>query len=329
MMKKILMLMVVAAILIGMTAPVGSADNWPTKPITIIVPYAAGGSADRLARGVAPFLEKELGVSFIIENRPGASGQIGATMFLEKPADGNTILLTTFPALSTSIVVQGANYSLDDFAVINAENFGTQSITVHSDSPYQTFDELIKAIKDNPGKIKLGALTGTASQLMAFLVVDRLKLEPIIVWYNSGAPIRTALLGKHIDFSINGAVTDSTLKPKARALALSTKTKYTVWPDSPFINDVAQKYNVQFPEIGDIRCFLYQSKFKKDYPDRWNKVLAAYKKVLESDGYKAYTEKIGTAVETKFRGPENSMGIMMDMHHLVEQYKVQLSKKKN
>jgi len=95
-------------------------------------------------------------------------------------------------------------------------------------------------------------------------------------------------------------------KAQRRSLALSTKTKYDVWFDSPFINDLTEKYNVKFPEIVDIRCFMFHKKFKENHPDRWNKFLAAYKKVVESDEYKAHTKKIGTAAETEFRNREKA-----------------------
>ncbi|RKY03363.1 MAG: hypothetical protein DRP55_01535 [Spirochaetes bacterium] len=326
--NRLLLLLVILTLAFVFASPTFAGGKWPAKQITCIVPYKAGGSADRLARGIAPFLKKELGVPFIIENRPGASGQIGATVFLSRPADGYTILLGVQPYLSNTIINQGAKYSLDDFAVVNVENFGAVSITVHADSPYKTFDQLIKAVKANPNKVKWGVVRGGGIHLFTLLLLEKLNLKPRIILYHSGAPVRTALLGKQIDVSSNGAVADATMKPKVRSLALSTSNKLGVWPNSPFINDALKPYGVKLPEVGDMRFFAFKKEFKEKYPDRWNKFLKAYKNVLNSQGYKEYTKKIGTAPETSYFGPEKSSKLVLSMHQLMLKYKDKFKKKK-
>ncbi len=305
-----------------------AADSWPSRPIKCIVPYKAGGSADNLARGIAPFLEEQLGVPIVIQNQPGASGQIGATLFLKSPADGYTVFLGVQPYLSKTIVAQGAKYSVEDFAVVNAENFGAISLTANADSPFTSFDEWVTLVRENPGKFTCGTVAGGSMQIMALQLQEKLGLDFKIVPSNSGAPVRTDLLGKHIDFSTNGAVADASMKPEAVSLALSTNNKLGVWPEAPFVNDALKAYDVQIPEVGDIRFFAFRKEFKDEHPDRFATFLKAYQAVLESSEYQEYTAKVGTAAETKFRGPEVSEELVRQSDAFVKQYGEKLFKKK-
>ncbi len=327
-MKKSAALMVLVAATVMLMICPAPASDWPQKSISIVVPYKAGGSADRLARGIAPFLEKELGQPVVIENRPGAGSQVGTLLFLSRPADGNSVLLAVQPYMSATMVLQGAKYSIDDFEVVNAENVGAISVSVPNDSPYKTFDDLHQAIKKNPAQIKVGTVQGGSPHLLTLLLMEKLGWDVRVVNYSSGAPIRTALLGGHIDFSTNGAVADATMKPNARSLALSTDTKLAVWPDAPYINDVLQSYQMNVPQVGDVRLFAFKKGFKEKYPQRWETFLRAYRNVLNSSEYRQYTEKIGTAAETAFRGPEKSQTLVRDVHQLLVKYKDRFNKKK-
>ena len=311
-----------SAATIALTAGVASAqDKWPSGPITVIVPYAAGGSADRVARNIGPYLEKELGTPVVVQNRPGASSQIGTTQFLARPADGNTILLNAQPYFSASIVLQGAGYSVDDLEVLNVHNVGNISVTVKADAPYETFEELNEAIKENPGQVSMGTVRGGASHLLALLLADKLGWDSRLVTYDSGAPARTALLGGQVNSTTNGAVSDAAMKPEVRSLALSTSTGISAFPDAPYINDVLKQYDVEVPEIGDVRFLAVKAGTKKAYPDRYEKLLAAYQAVMKNPEYQAILEKQGAAEETTFRGPEESTTIVENMDELMRTYK--------
>ncbi|MES1924658.1 tripartite tricarboxylate transporter substrate binding protein [Salinisphaera sp. T31B1] len=317
--NRLLSTIAAAVLVIGATA--GQAADWPGRKITIIVPYAAGGSADRVARNLAPYLEKELDTSIVIQNRPGASSQIGTMQFLARPADANTLLLNAQPYFSASIVLQGASYSVDDLEVLNVHNVGNISITVPADSPYQTFADLNDAIKANPGSVSMGTVRGGASHLLALLLRDKLGWDDRLVTYDSGAPVRTALLGGQIDSSTNGAVSDAAMKPKVRSLALSTSNGISAFSDAPYLNDVLAQYDVKVPEIGDVRFLAVKAGTKKAYPERYEKLLSAYQAVLANPDYQALLEKQGSAEETSYRGPEQSTKIVRDMDELMRSYK--------
>ncbi|MAC79684.1 MAG: hypothetical protein CML66_16665 [Rhodobacteraceae bacterium] len=313
-------LMATAAATLALAGAAQAAD-WPGRKITLIVPYSAGGSADRVARNIAPFLEKELGTSIVVENRPGASSQIGTTQFLARPADANTILLNAQPYFSASIALQGAPYTVDDLEVLNVHNVGNISITVKADSPYETFADLNDAIKANPGEISMGTVRGGASHLLALLLKDKLGWDNRVVTYDSGAPVRTAVLGGQINSSTNGAVSDAAMKPEVRSLALSTSNGISAFPDAPYINDVLAEYGVEVPEIGDVRFLAVKAGTKEAYPDRYQKLLDAYEAVMKNPDYQAILEEQGAAEETAFRGPEESTEIVKNMDELMQSYK--------
>lgn len=297
-----------------------TAADWPGRTITLIVPYSAGGSADRVARNIAPYLEEELGTSIVVQNRPGASSQIGTTQFLAMPADANTILLNAQPYFSASIVLQGADYSVDDLEVLNVHNVGNISLTVSADSPYETFEDFNNAIKENPGEISIGTVRGGASHLLTLLLQDKLGWENRIVTYDSGAPVRTAVLGGQVDASTNGAVSDAAMKPEVRSLALSTSNGISAFSDAPYLNNILTQYDAEVPEIGDVRFIAVKAGTKEAYPERYQQLLDAYEAVMNNPDYQNILEQQGAAEETSFHGPDASTEIVKDMDEVMRTY---------
>src|ERR1700759_4710327 len=103
-------------------APARASDTWPRRPVTIVVPFDVGGSADRLARGFAQFMPKYLGQPITVVDRAGAGGMIGTTWLLQQPADGYPVMLTpAMPFIPVNILVTKAHYKLDDFTFVNAQ----------------------------------------------------------------------------------------------------------------------------------------------------------------------------------------------------------------
>jgi len=316
--RAILCVLAVFVTLPGMSR---AAEEWPTRPIIVVVPFAAGGSLDRVARAFAPFLGKELNVPIVIENRAGASGQVGVQYFLQRPVDGYTLLAGAQPNFSTPIIFQKAPFGLGDIELINAHEVGGVSITVLAESPFRTFDDLHKAIKAQPGKITIAFPRGGSNQLLALLLKEKLGWDALLVPYDSGAATRTALLGGHVTAIVNGAVSDAELKPRVRSLTLSTPTKLSVWPDSPYINDILKAHGARIPDVGDVRFFAFKKGVRAQHPDRWEKLLRAYQAAMKNPEYRTMIEKMGAAEEADYRGPEQSQRIIDDLHNLLVEHR--------
>ena len=185
-------------------APVAAQDgDWPTDPITIVVPFDAGGSADRMARTLAAPLSDALGVPVTVENRPGGSGGLGATYVTQQPADGQTLLLMqATPYLANAILVGGAPVEWEDFRFLNAQWDDFAIVAVNEESEYETMEQLVEAMKE-PGAVSSGIIYGNGGHLQTLIMMDALEIpqENVrFVTYDGGAPLRTALAGNQVDF---------------------------------------------------------------------------------------------------------------------------------
>lgn len=314
----------------GQDAPKNATpSDWPKgEKITMIIPFNAGGSADTMMRQINKYWEQELGSNIIIENREGAAGMVGATTFLKKPADGLTVFAGTQLYLSANIVLQNAQFKLDDFDIINFQQFDPITICVREDSPYKTFDDLVAAMKEKHGQLKWGTIYGGPLHLAGELLKDKLGVDFTTVNYDSGNGYRTALLGGHVDFVISNANGDRAIKGKARVLAVADTEKSPIWPDAPTLNEVLEKYGVDFPPLGSVRFIAVSSALKKNYPERYQRLVNTYKKAFESPEYQELLKNNGEIYVSHYYGPEESNKMNHDLHALVEKYKDRLKKTK-
>jgi tripartite-type tricarboxylate transporter receptor subunit TctC len=311
---------VLACMMFACAALSQAADNWPQgKKITVIVPWAAGGSADTMARQLIKFWEPVLGTNIIVSNREGAATLLGTELFLKQPQDGSYMYIGTQMYMSAGVVLQGAKFSMDDFAVINFQQFDPITVAVHEESKYKTFQDLIDDIKARPGQVKCGIIYGGAPHLGAVVLREKLGLDFKDVTYDSGNGYRTALLGKHVDFIVSNANGDRAIKGKARVLAVADDQRSVIWPDAPTFNEVLKVSD--FPKLGSARFVAVHKGFKDKYPERFAKLVETYKKAFEDPEYVKLREANGEDTVSSYRGPEASDQMNKDLHELLARYK--------
>jgi len=312
-----------AALLIGLFVsgqPANAADNWPKgKKITCIVPWKAGGSADTMARQLIKFWEPLLGTNIIVSNREGAATLLGTELFLKQPKDGSSMYIGTQMYMSAGVVLQGAKFSMDDFSVINFQQFDPITIAVHEESKYKTFQDLVDDIKARPGQVKCGLVYGGAPHLGAVVLKERLGLDYKDVTYDSGNGYRTALLGQHVDFIMSNANGDRAIQGKARVLAVADDQRSPIWPDAPTFNEVLGIKD--FPKLGSARFVAVHKQFKEKYPERFNKMVETYKKAFEDPEYVKLRVHNGEDSVSSYRGPEESDKMNHELHNLLARYK--------
>ncbi len=210
----------VSAALLGASAP-AAAQSWPNRPITLVVPWGAGGGTDATARIIGSLLEKDLGQPVNVVNRTGGNGVVGHSAIASAPADGYTIGMIT---VEISMMHWAGLTALTpkDYTPIALMNIDPAGVTVKADSPYKTLDDLVKAIKANPGKMKAsGTGQGGIWHLALAGMLRDLKLDPSAVGWvpsNGAAPAMTDLAAGGIDF-----VTCSL--PESRALIDAGKAR--------------------------------------------------------------------------------------------------------
>lgn len=297
------------------TGQAAAQTDWPEDPITIVVPFNAGGSADRMARTLTDPLSEELGVPVVVENRPGGAGGLGATYVARQSApDGNTLLLMqATPYLANAILVGGAPVQWEDFRFLNAQWNDYAIVAVHQDSPYKTFDQLVEAMKQ-PGAVSSGIIYGNGGHLQTLVAMDALEIPQDnvrFVTYDGGAPLRTALAGNQVDFEILAARGAASIMDSLRVLAVVNDSNPDEM-DAPLLNDALEELGAERQPIigGNVTGLLVPATFESDYPERYSKLVAAYEAVVTSEDYKAAAAEAGVGAD--WVGPEASQKMVDD-----------------
>ena len=309
-----------AALGFAVSASTATADTWPNQNITMIVPFGAGGSIDRFARGLAQHWEAELdGVSIVVENRPGASGLLGAQTFLGAPRDGHTLFIGIQPTLSANIVVQEAGFSLDDFTFVNFEQRDFGDVVVSAGSRFETFEDFVTEARERPGELSVAMILGGGTSLFGLALMQELELDVSVVTFDSGGALRTNMLGNHSDITISGAYGDLSLGDEARVLAVASPEPFPGLEDAVAIAQAYPDLNV--PQIGDSRFIAVHADFADDHPEAFNDLVESYRQVYESDAYQEYIRSIGTDIISGYSGPEASTEEAHAMHEVVLRFR--------
>ena len=228
----------VLAALAGSLLPFGSAQaqSFPTKPITLIVPWPAGGSTDRHLRALAELAGKNLGQNVIIENKPGGGGTLGpGTMALTAKPDGYTIAQYPMGMLRIPHMQKTQWDPLKDFTFIIGVSGYTFGFTVRADSPYKTFNEYIEAARKNPGKIDYGSTgIGTSPHLLMEELAGNAKVTLNHVPFKGNNDLQQALLGGHVMAQSDATGWDKFVDGGQMRLLLTFGEKRTKrWPTVP------------------------------------------------------------------------------------------------
>ncbi len=224
-----------------LAAPTSAVAEYPEKPITMIVPWAAGGSTDQTARVLAKAAEAHLGQPIVILNRPGASTTIGMAELAKAAPDGYTI--GTLSSTAYLVSLQGRQlpfHPIDAFSYISYYGDNVIGIAVLENSPFKTVQELIAEGKKSPGKIKYGtAGVGTTQHLTTEALQRSSGAKFVHVPQNGSAASMPALLGGHVDFVMEVSVWAPFLESKqARLLAVTTPKRSKSYPDVPTLNEL-------------------------------------------------------------------------------------------
>ncbi|MGJ9416230.1 Bug family tripartite tricarboxylate transporter substrate binding protein [Massilia sp. CMS3.1] len=213
---------------------------FPSKPITIVVGFSAGGTTDTLARIIGQHMGRELGQSVMIDNRPGAGGNIGTQMVARAAADGHTLLMGTVGthAINQSLYKKLAFDPIKDFQPITRVALVPNLLVVHPSQPYKTVKELIAHAKANPGKINFASSgSGTSIHLSAEMFNQMAGVDMQHIPYKGSAPALTDLLSGQtaLMFDNMPSVISHVRAGKLRPLAVTTPQRSPALPDVPTI----------------------------------------------------------------------------------------------
>ena len=226
-----------------MVAASAVAQPWPSKPIRYVVPFAAGGTTDLLARMLQPELQKALGVAIIVDNKPGAGGNIGSDIVAKAAADGYTIGGGTVSSHAINVSLYGAQMPYDpvrDFAPIALIATIPNVLVVHPSVPAASVKELIAYLKANPGKASFASAgNGTSQHISGEMFKSMAGVDMQHIPYKGSAPGITAALAGEVQMMFdNATIAIPHIKSgRLRALGITTAQRSAALPDVPTIAD--------------------------------------------------------------------------------------------
>ncbi len=234
---------------------IARAQAYPSRPVRIIVGFPAGGATDIQARLMGQWLSDQLGQQFIIENRAGASGNIGTEAVAKAPADGYTLLQIVTPNAINAALYSNLNFDFSrDIVPIVCSARLAYVVVVHPSLPITTIPELIAYAKANPGKINYGSAgSGTPQNISAELFKMMAGVNLVHVPYRGGAPATTDLVGGHIQaiFAPVSEAIEHIKAGKLRPLGVTTTSRLDVLPDVPTVADFVPGYEASgFAGVG-------------------------------------------------------------------------------
>jgi len=254
--SRVVMAAVFTVLTIG-TCLTSVAQTWPTaRPVKVIVPSAPGGSSDPLARLMAEELGVTLGGNFVVENRPGANGNVGASFAAKAEPDGYTILFSWPGTLISAVTMYKAKpfHPINDFEPIVLIGSIPNVITVDARLPIKSLNDLTDYAKKNPGKLNFGSTgSGSSWHLAAELYKKVTGVQMVHVPYTSPAAVNKDLIGGDLQAVFPGTMAIASLVKdgRLRALAIMADSRTSVLPDVPSTKELG------FPELESTTWFAF------------------------------------------------------------------------
>ncbi len=235
----------VAALTVS-AAAIAAPQDWPQRPVSVVVPFPPGGSSDAIARMLTVPLNEKLGQPFVIDNRPGATGAIGATFVKRAPADGYTMMVASIGVYAVNPFLQ-KNLAYDparDFDLLTVAVRAPNVLVANPRFPANTLQELVAYMKKNPGKVSFASSgAGSSDHLTAALFWQKSSTDGLHVPYKGGGPAISDLLAGQVDVSFQNinAVLQHIRAGKLKAMAVTSDKRSPVLPNVPTMAEAGVK----------------------------------------------------------------------------------------
>ncbi|MCW5668817.1 MAG: tripartite tricarboxylate transporter substrate binding protein [Hydrogenophaga sp.] len=230
---------------LGASMTLTAAMAWPEKPVTIIVPFPPGGSTDLIARTLQPKLQEKFGGTFVVDNKAGATGTIGAAQVVRSAPDGYTLLVASLgPYVIAPHLTKVPYDATKDMDYISVAVQAPNVLVVPAASPHKSMADVLAFQKANPGKMTFASSgNGSSDHLTAELYWQQTNTTGVHVPYKGGGPVMTDLLGNQVDSSfmnINTAM-PQIKAGKLRALSITSAQRSPLLPDVPTLQELGIK----------------------------------------------------------------------------------------
>lgn len=311
--------------LVAGLSPAAAQTDFPTQPITLVVPFAAGGSTDLVARIVAQRMSEELGQQVLVDNRAGAGGTLGATAVAQAAPDGYTILMGTIAthALSASLYANPPFDPVEDFEPIAWLVTVPNVLAVNPSFPAQTVEELIALLKEDPdGYIYASSGNGTPLHLSGELFKELTETEMTHVPYQGSGPALIDVIGGQVPIIFDNlpSATEPIRAGQLRALAVTTTERAGNFPDLPTMEEAGvpgydtNSWNALFAPAGtppEVIAVLEEAALTAVNDPQIQQRLEDAGAIIVAEGAEALGEHVRTEVE-RWRPVIESAGVQMD-----------------
>ncbi|QOT75513.1 tripartite tricarboxylate transporter substrate binding protein [Cupriavidus basilensis] len=280
-------------------APAAAAAAYPTKPLKFVVPYPAGGPLDTVARAIGDKLKDSLGQPVVVENRPGAGGNIGADYVAKQPADGYTIVMGAVAthAINPSLFAKMPYDPVKDFSPITLVADVPNVLVMHpgkaAELHINNVRELVEYARKNPGKLDYASGgNGSAGHLSGELFKSMAKVSMVHIPYNGASPAQLSVLSGQTDMIFdNLASASANIKAgKLKAFAVTTATRAAALPELPTIAEAGKGLGLEGFDISTWFGVFAPANTPKEIVDRLNHEIVA---ILKTDDMKAKLARIG------------------------------------
>ena len=230
-----------ALLALALAAPYAAAQSYPAKPVRVIVPYAAGGGTDTVARFIAQQITPQWGQQMIVDNRPGAGTNIGTEAVVKAPPDGYTLLMGGAANAINMTLVRKISYDTSkDLAPIVLCTIGANILSVHPSLPAKNVRDVIALAKARPGQLNFGSAgIGSSNHMAGELFKMMAHINIVHVAYKGNTPAMADAVGGHVEMVFSGitAAIPFMKSNRLRAIAVSSKTRFPALPDLPTFHE--------------------------------------------------------------------------------------------
>lgn len=296
-------------------------DNYPEREIRVVVPYSPGGTMDTAARQIQNAFAERLGKPIVIENRDGASGQLGLTLAYNEKQDGYVLAGMPTPHLEFMLTLKDTEFEFEDLEFIGGLTADITCIRVRNDAPWDTMQDLIDDAKSRPGEITFGVSSITSDNYLGIKTIEKATGVTFnTVDFGGGSPARIALVGGKIDAVHTNVFSSLHIKDDTKVLAVQ-------WENNPFesITDNAPTVNealdVDVPALSTGTFFLTTKEFKDQYPDRYNKLVVAFKEAVEDEAFITMMKDLGEYEKIIYSTPDEIKAKLQSTLNAVDSYK--------
>lgn len=226
---------VLAALAATITMSGAQAADFPSRDVTLVIPYAAGGVADNYARILQPALQELWGQTVIVENKPGSGSLVGAMDVAQAEPDGHRMLMTAYGVISNEVMMPNAPFELSDLAPVYMLGRGSNMLIMRPDYPLNTIEEITAWAKEHPGELKLASSgVGASPHIAAELWANEAGVDFLHIPYQGSAPSRLDVIAGRVDGMMDGVSSVSYVESgDVKAIAIASEERHPSVPDVP------------------------------------------------------------------------------------------------